>query len=596
MRHYIIAALFAALLPTTAMADDVRPVPLEAPACQLPSDGASQPIRDGLSKGLVRREQALQVKSLPDDVRVTIGAQARLIETTILNFSAWSSAEKKYAADRMAADAALKDFASLIDLKDSISSDGINAYQELLKSQRVASNLLATRSNESAQNLCRKFEDFDRHSRVVVALTMPQVPAHPTLLDERHQFASDNGRDSLTKSDCIGAVEDPEIGARFGACLVAPFRKADATAVGFPDRPLRPRGFTASFTGSKSNSEITLSFANEFKLRKPRSDAQQFRTWGYSVGLAVDGGSLFDFDKDGPRNDKDFDGTFDPDRIGAGTKLTGGLSMNFYPVEPGVAWRERATKVRSEVFESCLKDRAANSSLEGCAGEDLYNWLGEGKGGGDQGFKHPDERKKYSDLYFGGPKNVTNARWGILLNGELARPLFKYKINSTDEEDRKFDFSVGSSLYWRPELGIKSVRENAKGENVLDFTGVLSLTYKHDWRSFLKSEFESVPSAAPVLDDGFAASAEARFLWRGGDWFPATAIFPKFSYDMSPDTSDRYAVDLPIMFLFGDKMDSAAGFKYTHNWGGLYDDGFDRPVTREISLVYQKSFSLNPTK
>jgi hypothetical protein len=91
--------------------------------------------------------------------------------------------------------------------------------------------------------------------------------------------------------------------------------------------------------------------------------------------------------------------------------------------------------------------------------------------------------------------------------------------------------------------------------------------------------------------DGIVPSVEGRLLWRGGTWFPAAAFLPKYSFDTS---ADRQSIDVSVLFLFGEKLSSAAGLKLTRAWGGEYDDGPDRPATSEISPIYQKTFSINP--
>jgi hypothetical protein len=239
--------------------------------------------------------------------------------------------------------------------------------------------------------LCRAYADFERHHNVVKALDIPPVGVPAPDRPPQVQLAA-------TRSECIEAIERPSSSLDFSECLLPTYRVAEATSVAVPDRPLTPRGFTAAFSGSQTDTKLSLQFANEFKLRTPLAGAgQRYATWGFSTGVPVDGGTIGDLDDDGKRNNKRFDE--DIDRLGAKAKVTGSLSLNFYPEEESDAWQARAAKVHDEAYKACLKDRASTSSSPGCTGEELRSWLVETKEDGS--YKHKAEAEAYSNLYFG---------------------------------------------------------------------------------------------------------------------------------------------------------------------------------------------------
>lgn len=505
-----------------------------------------------------------------------LAARKILILSILARNERWIAEWAKFkAADHAATEAAAL-AGALTTVSGNVAAEGRAAHAELSRESGVAAATAAEARRQAAASACAEYTKLSQYLAVVENL--PDIP--------NRSPQRDAAVDPL--GDCIRGIGDPEIELDFSHCLLA--RKADGTAadgtkvgadaqmtnIALPDRPLQPRGFTAAFTGSKSATELSLKFANEYKLRLPDGDGQQYRTWGYSLGLATDTKSLLDLDKDGDRNDEEFESGYD--RIAASTKLTGGLSFNVYPFEPESNWSRRAQKVFDDARQACLKDAAAKGSTRICLGSDLHDWLVQYDPG--SGFKHAKEMAQYSDLYFGVPKSTRNAQYGMLLDFELSRPNFEFKIAGVESDERHWDWSLRSSFYRNVPLG-----------GGFDLTGVYSLAYKRDWRDYFASTKALDKTQQPVEEEGFVPAIEARLFYEGSRRFPPVAFLPKLSFDT---TSDRDSLAVPLLFFFGEKLGASAGFRYDRAWGGNYDDGPQLPTTDTLSLIFQSTFSLNP--
>jgi hypothetical protein len=559
-------SVFSYAIPASA-SDPVIP-DLLAPECSTPLD--PKEARDTLSNEIIRID-AGQIAAKPNaEPPATLRAQSLVTRAAVSKYDAWLAAKADYDSKRVKAQGALTYLAALGQVGSSISEAGRGELGRLETEQSEMTRQLVAASNAAAVELCRAYAEFDRHYKVVQALhDAPVESPVPPNQSSQEQVA--------IKTQCLAAIEKPFVTADFSKCLLPDFQTAQATDIPVLERPLRPRGFTAAFSGSQSDTKVSLQFANEFKLREPLiGDGQRYSTWGFSTGIVVDGGTIGDLDEDGKRNNEQFDESID--RINAKAKLTGSLSLNLYPEETAKSWQARAQDAFNSTYKACLKDRASTSSSDSCVGRDLQEWLVAKNADGS--YKHATEVESYSNLYFGLPDKTMNARWGGLLNGEIARPSFTYKLAGIEDTERQTNWSLGGAVYRR--FGLTQAS---------DLTGVLSLTYKKDWRDYFASDEMLDKTQGPVLHEGFIPAVEGRFLWRGGAWLPATAILPKYTFDTS---SDRQSVDIPVLFLFGDKLSSAAGLKWTHAWGGKYDDGPERPTTSEFSVNYQKTFSINP--
>lgn len=546
-----------------------------------------KPLEIELRSAIVEIDQKLLYLTPPSgesesDALKVLTSQAKIGDAAIAKYDAWAAAFDDYTSKSAAVTTETEYLEHLKTVAENVRPEATASARDLVNGQREKVSAADAEKLTAIIAVCKAERVLRTHYDVATKLAIPPV-----------QRPSDipKNRNNLARADCIKAIEQPNTDAKFATCLVPPSPddrtqgslagNREATSIPLPNRPLRPRGFTASFEGSKSDAEVTLQFANEYKRRSFNDNGQGYSTWGFSAGVVANGGALLDLDRDGPRNAAAFQSGFD--RIGAGTKFIGSLSFHKYPWERNTYFKTRAEEVRNEVYMACIKDRGTNKPLLDCTGDGLLQWLRRMDDGVQTNKKYAD---KYSALYFGPTKGVTNSRQGAIITASLARPKLTYQLFDAggtlgDKIDKRYwDFSLGLAGYSR-----------LMSREASDLTGVISLTYKRDWRDYFASDENLDKKNLPVLDEGFVPAVELRYLWRGGNRFPATAFLPKFTLDFAAHSE---SVELPLLFLFGEKMDSSAGIKYTHTWHDKYDDGVKRPNTGEISLVYQKTFSLNP--
>lgn len=585
-KRFLALLIASASIPSIAAAQ-TGPSNSNSPIAQ---DADCDPMQDlsGLRNFLQRRVVEIDQKQLypaatQDEIKL-LQSQAMVVEVAVTNFDTWKKAFDDYKTKHAAVVAGEAYLNALADVSLQVAGPGQAAAAQLLQDQQKSLGSLKAAQTTARSSTCSAALRLRQYHTIAENMVVPNISA--PLRDDHSQ------RGIVERAECIRGFELPATDVSFSSCLVAPFNdqtrpqpslgNSETTSVAVPDSPLRKRGFTTSFSGSKVDTKIGFQFADEYNVRSYSKAGQRFKTWGWSLGVVTDGGTLLDLDRDGTRNVDEFESGFD--RISGSTKLTGSLSFNIYPYESKEQFELRAAPIQEKVYAACIKSRAEKKSQAGCVGQDLRDWLIERDENDVQTNKAMADL--YSDLYFGKGKGVTNARLGFVLNGEIARPRLKYKLFDTagvlgaEMDSRYWNYSIGGTGYWRFDLGTYT-----------DFTAVASLTYKQQWRDYFASDEKKDRTDLPVLDEGFAPSLEGRFLWRGRGKLPATAIMPKLTFDLAANR-DRF--DLPVLFLFGDKLDSSAGIQYTRKWGGNYDDGPGLPTTGEISIVYQKTFSILP--
>ena len=371
-----------------------------------------------------------------------------------------------------------------------------------------------------------------------------------------------------------------------------------ASRFSVPGRALDKRGVTSAVSATKSGSNISLGFKDEFRFRRPDyrgTGSQRISTIGYGLSLTTGADPFFTRTDNERANDPAEESL---DRISTDTKIGASLSWNFYRPEPAGKVRERANKMLDAAEKACFSEQKVGAEYpSSCEGDALLAWIfAINKKTGD--YAHPATVDAWNAVYWGTKDGEKNARFGFGLGAEVGWNDFSFYNGTASASDlskistsrSKTDFSIAPYIYWAPTQKLSLVGQ---------------LAYKDEWKAATKARFCGPSDAAPDFEgslencvdlavqgpgkvDTFVPSIEARYLFsgfrRGRILIPDLGIAPRLSHDTN---DNRWEAEFPVYFV-ADEGKLTGGLKLVNEWGGK------DPAEIGVAIFASTTFSIQP--
>ncbi|WP_271439919.1 hypothetical protein [Pontixanthobacter luteolus] len=375
-------------------------------------------------------------------------------------------------------------------------------------------------------------------------------------------------------------------------------KNLSASRFSVPGRALDKRGVTSAVSATKSGSNISLGFKDEFRFRRPDyrgTGNQRISTIGYGLSLTTGADPFFSRTDNERANDPAEESL---DRIATDTKIGASLSWNFYRPETASNVRDRANKMLTAAQTACFSEQKVGAEYpSSCEGDALLAWIfAINKKTGD--YAHPATVSAWNAVYWGTKDGEKNARFGFGLSAEVGWNDFSFYNGTASAADlgkistskSKTDFSIAPYIYWAPTQKLSLVGQ---------------LSYKDEWKAAKKARFCSPSDAAPDFEgslencvdlavqgpskvDTFVPSIEARYLFsgfrRGRILIPDLGIAPKLAHDTN---DNRWEAEFPIYFV-ADEGKLTGGLKLVNEWGGK------DPAEIGVAIFASTTFSIQP--